>query len=60
LAQISMRRIALENMPVQGGKGGAVRYVEGQSSDEDEDEIEEDGGEGEVEDVDMRGFGSEG
>jgi hypothetical protein len=55
-----MRRIALENMPVQGGKGGAVRYVEGQSSDEDEDEIEEDGGEGEVEDVDMRGFGSEG
>lgn len=57
-----MHQIAAENMPVQG-KSNAARYVEGESSDEDEDEDDvpvEVGDEGEVEDVDMRGFGSDG
>ncbi|KAI9638530.1 uncharacterized protein MKK02DRAFT_23265 [Dioszegia hungarica] len=59
LAQISMRRIALEqaNSAKQGEDQGA-HYIEGESDDE-EVEVEMGDGEGEVEDVDMRLNGSD-
>jgi U3 small nucleolar RNA-associated protein 5 len=66
LAQISMRRIAAENMASQvQGKNGAAKYVEGESSDEDSEEEDDEvgieaGEEGEIEDIDMRGMDSDG
>lgn len=55
LAQISMRRIALEqaNSSAMKGEEQGTHYVEGESDDEDV-EIEVGDGGGEVEDVDMR------
>jgi U3 small nucleolar RNA-associated protein 5 len=63
LAQITMRRIAAEQAAanaaeaqVGGGKGSqGERYIEGESSDEEDVQVEVDDGEGEIEDVDMRG-----
>ncbi|WVQ78071.1 hypothetical protein IAT38_000152 [Cryptococcus sp. DSM 104549] len=61
LAQITMRRIAaeqaLESARNGGQKGGEGEvYIEGESEDEDDVAIEVGDEDGEIEDVDMRGF----
>jgi len=56
LAQISMRRIAAEQVTHADGKGEGVKYIEGESDDSDDDDdvhVEVDDDDGEIEDVDM-------
>lgn len=56
LAQIAMRRLALEQQANSKAGDHGVKYVEGESDDESDDEVrvEVGDGEGEVEDIDMR------
>lgn len=56
LAQIAMRRLALEQQANSKAGDHGVKYVEGESDDESDDEVrvEVGEGEGEVEDIDMR------
>lgn len=56
LAQIAMRRLALEQQANSKAGDHGVKYVEGESDDESDDEVrvEVGDGEGDVEDIDMR------